>query len=697
MDVTTPRTGQPNHLQGQTSPYLLQHLYNPVDWHPWGAEALARARREDKPIFLSIGYAACHWCHVMERESFEDPRIAAILNARFVPIKVDREERPDLDEIYMNAVQLLTGSGGWPLNVFLTPDGRPFYGGTYWPPDERYGRPGFASVLEQIGRVWETRREDVHRSAEQMTRHLRDIARAGIEGGDRETPVGRADAARAAAELAARFDPVWGGFGHAPKFPPSGSLSLLLREHHRTGEPVPLAMVRRTLEAMSRGGVYDQIGGGFARYSVDERWLVPHFEKMLYDQALLVPVYVDAWLVTREAADRRVVEQTLDFVRRELTDPAGGFHSSLDADSEGHEGRFYVWTPEEIDAALGPEDGALVRDIYGVTDEGNFEGRSIPTLLGGSLAGQAARRGMDETELAARLAPLHGRLLAARGRRPRPATDDKVLTAWNGLMITAFARAAQAFGRPEDLASATRAAEFLLAHAMHDGWPLVTWRAGQGQLDGFLDDHVFLARGLLDLYEASFDRRWLDAAARLARAAVERFEDREHGGFFFVSSRHEELLARTKSAHDGALPSGAGVAVETLLRLAWHLDEEGLRRPALAALRAMRPALERAPSAFASLLVAADQAEPDVVQIAIVGDAADPHTRALLATVRGRYLPRRVIASAPPGDAQAREGLPLLQDRGLVGGRPAAYVCRGFTCDAPVTDVDAFERLLPSR
>ncbi len=682
---------KPNHLAGQTSPYLLQHLMNPVDWYPWGPEALEKAKREDRPIFLSIGYAACHWCHVMEHESFENEGIAAFLNEHFVAIKVDREERPDLDEIYMNAVQVMTGQGGWPLNVFLTPDLKPFFGGTYFPPDARYGRAGLLAVLQKIHDIWTTRRKEAVESAGQMAERLRGITEAASGATDGEM-AGRKEVVRAAAEAAGRFDETWGGFGAAPKFPPEGTLALLLREHARSGEKVALHMVETTLDRMATGGMYDQVGGGFARYSTDEKWLVPHFEKMLYNQALAVPVYADAWLVTRKPLYRRVVEETLDFVRREMTDPGGGFHSSLDADSEGHEGRFYVFTPDEVRLALGKEDGDLFCRVYGIAAEGNFEGKSVPNLLGGSLAEQAKRLGTTEEGLVAKLAPLRAKLLAARGKRVRPGSDDKVLTAWNGLMVTAFARAYQVLGRDEDLSSARRAADFLLQNLVRDGRLLVSYRAGKAHLNAYLDDHAFLARGLLDLYEASFDRKYLDAAVRVARTMIERFEDRKHGGFLFTSDDHEALLARSKSLYDGALPAGAGVAAEVLLRLAVHTGDERLRAPAARTLRAYRPLVERAPSAFASLLVAADFAQGQVLEIAIVGLPEDPQTRALLATVRGRFLPNRVVEAAPPGATVA--DLPLLAGKTLHGGKPAAYVCRNYACRAPTSDPEVLARNL---
>jgi uncharacterized protein YyaL (SSP411 family) len=686
MSHSTPTSGRkPNHLAGQTSPYLLQHQFNPVDWYPWGPEAFAKAKAENKPIFLSIGYAACHWCHVMERESFENEAIAALLKTSFVAVKVDREERPDLDEIYMTAVQSMTGQGGWPLNVFLTPEGKPFYGGTYFPPEDRHGRPGFPTLLAAIHDAWTTRRDEIEVSASEITSRLT-AATAVPPDPAGDEPVGEKQTARAAADLKSRFDAAWGGFGPAPKFPPHAGLALLLREYARSGDPAILAMVTTTLDRMAEGGMYDQIGGGFSRYSTDERWLVPHFEKMLYDQALLVPVYVDAWRVTGKPLYRRVVLETLDFVRRELTSPGGGLYASLDADSEGHEGIFYVFTPDELKAALGPEDGAFFGKTYGIQAPGNFEGKSIPNLLGGSLADEA---------IVARLAPMKAELLAVRGKRVRPATDDKVLTAWNGLMISAFSRAYDAFGREDDLHSARRAADFVLAHLAKEDRLLVSFRDGKAHLNAYLDDYAFLARGLVDLYEAGFDRRDLDRAAALTRTMLGRFAD-GHGGFHFVSDDHEPILARTRSTYDDAIPAGSAVAAETLLRLALHFDDATFRKAGRATLSALRPLVERAPAGFASLLNASAYAESEtVLEIAIVGPRDAAGTRSLLAAARAAYLPARVMAWFDP--LAGPSDLPLLVGKALTGGKPAAYVCRNYACDKPVTDPGDLAKVLARR
>ena len=679
-----------NRLAGQTSPYLLQHRHNPVDWYPWGPEALAKAREEDKPIFLSIGYAACHWCHVMERESFENDAIAARLNASFVPLKVDREERPDLDEIYMTAVQMMTGHGGWPLSVFLSPDGKPFLGGTYFPPEDRGGMRGFPAILDLVRDAWATRRGEIAESAAEITSHL-EAAAVGGEAGPAAPSSYAALSAAAASSLAARFDPDGGGFGRAPKFPPSAGIALLLREDARRPSDGGIRrMAEITLDRMARGGLYDQIGGGFARYSTDDHWLVPHFEKMLYDQALLLPVYGDAWRLARKPLYRRVVLETLDFVRREMTSPEGGFYASLDADSEGHEGRFYVWTRDEIDAVLGPSDGAFFRRIHDLEGPAHFEGRLIPNAIETSLEEWAASLDTTEDDLAGRLRPMREKLLAARERRPRPATDDKVLTSWNGLMISACARAYETFGREEDLVSARRAAAFVLARLTRGERLLATWREGTAHLNAYLDDYAFMARALVDLYEAELDGVHLDRAEALARTMCARFSD-GRGGFHFTSDDHETLIARTRSTYDGALPAGAAVAAEALLRLGIHRDDEGLRRAGQAALSALLPEAARAPAAFATLLAAAAYADLEATEIAIVGPVSDPRTAALLAAARDAYVPARALAVG------ATDAHPLLRGKATREGVPAAFVCRKGTCGPPLEEPGALRAALVSR
>ncbi|HEX4147930.1 MAG TPA: thioredoxin domain-containing protein, partial [Pirellulales bacterium] len=526
-----------NRLAQETSPYLLQHANNPVDWYPWGAEALARAKAESRPIFLSIGYSACHWCHVMEHESFENPAIAGALNANFVNIKVDREERPDLDQIYMGAVQAMTGRGGWPMSVFLTPDTKPFFGGTYWPPSGRMGMPGFDQVIEAVKQAWHERREAVHEQAQQLTDHLAQAAAGQMQ----SAPVGEAALLAAAAMLERVFDHQHGGFGSAPKFPHPMDLRLLLRVWRRTARDGVLEMVTTTLEKMAAGGIYDHLGGGFHRYSVDERWLVPHFEKMLYDNALLAGCYVEAWQATGNGDFARVARETCDFMLREMTDPAGGFYCTQDADSEGHEGKFYVWTSAEIESVLGAERGGVFARVYDVSPQGNFEGQNILNLPR-SLVQAAGSLGRDPRQLAAQLAEDRAQLLAARSQRIKPGLDDKVLVSWNGLAIDALALAGAALEEPRYLDAALRAADFIIGRLRQpDGRLLHTWRRGQGKLAAYLDDYACLASALVTLYEATFEERLIATAVELADTILAQFMDREHGGFFYTAADHEPL------------------------------------------------------------------------------------------------------------------------------------------------------------
>ncbi len=658
----------PNRLIRETSPYLRQHADNPVDWYPWGEEALEKARREDKPIFLSIGYAACHWCHVMAHESFEDPETAAILNAHFVPVKVDREERPDLDAIYIQAVQMLTGSAGWPLSVFLTPDGRPFFGGTYFPPVPRYGMPAFRDVLRAVAEAWRDRRAEILEGSAQVAGALsRQMAAYPARG--ELTPATLEEAVR---RLQAEFDPVHGGWGGAPRFPQPMALEFLLRRH-ADGDRRTLPMVTHTLEAMARGGLYDQLGGGFHRYSVDNRWLVPHFEKMLYDNAQLARVYLHAFAVTGEPFFRVVAEETLDFVLREMTDPAGGFNATLDADSEGEEGKFYLWTVEEIRAALGSEADRFIA-LYGVTPEGNFEGKNILTF-----------RGTWEDREAT--ADLRRRLWEVRERRVRPARDEKVIVAWNGLMLAAFADGARILGREEYRAAAVRNARFLLEHLRRpDGRLWHVWTQGQARIEGFLDDYAHLTEGLLALYEATFDPRWYEAAADLAEAIRAHFA--APVGFYDTADDHETLVVRPRNLQDNAVPSGNGMTAYVLLHLAALSVRPELADPARASLGEVQPMLARYPLAFGQWLLALDFALADPWEIAVVGDPEAEDTRALLAVLSG-YRPHQVVAVGPPGAP-----VPLLADRPMLGGRATAYLCQGGVCREPVTDPERLRALL---
>ncbi len=615
-----------NRLAEATSPYLLQHADNPVDWYPWGDEAFERARAEDRPILLSIGYAACHWCHVMEHESFEDPETARVMNDLFVPVKVDREERPDVDALYMDAVVALTGHGGWPLTVFLTPDGEPFLGGTYFPPEPRHGLPGFGQVLVAVADAYRERRGAVAEQARALTEA---IARSAAPAPSTE-PLTDAILHEAAIGLRSGFDPRWGGWGGAPKFPPASTLEFLLRRGERR-------LTEATLDGMALGGMYDLLGGGFHRYSVDERWLVPHFEKMLYDNALLASAYLHGWLVLGKPRYREVVEETLDYVLRDLGVEGGGFASSEDADTEGVEGLTYTWTEEE---------GAPV-DLLEPFEHGRC-------VLRGELdAGTRAR------------------LLEIRSRRPRPARDDKVITSWNGLAIAALAEAGRRLDRPDYVAAAAAAAERLTAGELQR-----SFRDGRASGPGFLDDYANLAHGLYELHVATGDLRWLEESARLARRAIELFGDDERGGFYLSGSEGERLVARKKELDDHPIPSGNSMLAHVLLRLARIYGDDALERRAVGVLRILRDALPRAPQAFGWALCALQLHLSPPREIAVVGTADAPVARAALAP----FDPDAVVAFGPA------DGVPLLAGKGLVDGKPAVYVCERFACRAPVTD-----------
>ncbi len=670
----------PNRLANETSPYLLQHADNPVDWYPWGDEALRLAAAGDRPILLSIGYAACHWCHVMAHESFEDPTTAAIMNTHFVNVKVDREERPDLDAIYMTAVQALTGHGGWPMTVFLTPDGKPFYGGTYFPPTPRYGMPAFQQVLLSVADAWEKRRGEVVESAGKIAGHLSRTVDLGVESG----VLNEALLASALSQIMQRFDSSEGGFGPAPKFPPSMTLEFLLRMAQARDDAMALHMAEFTLTKMAHGGMYDQIGGGFARYATDAHWLVPHFEKMLYDNALLARVYLHAWQVTGNALYRRIVEETLDFVVRELRHPEGGFYSSYDADSEGVEGKFYVWSAADIEALLGDE-APLFMAYYDVTPQGNWEGHNIlnvkhpPELV-------AARFGLTPDVLDARLAAARRTLYDARAQRVWPGLDDKVLTAWNGLMLAAFAEAGRVLGRADYTAVATANAHFLhRALRRPNGRLLRSWKAGAGaRYNAYLEDYAYLADGLLALYQTSFDPRWFAWAQELAGLMLAHFSDAEHGGFYDTSDDHEALLQRPKEVQDNATPSANAMAAHVLLKLSLYTGHGDWWDTAEQMTSALYGALAQYPTGFAHWLCAAAFILGSPQELAIAGDPADPDTQALLAVAGQGYRPNLVTAVGSPDD-----GVPLLAGRVPRDGRATAYLCRRFVCRRPVTEPQA--------
>ena len=696
------QSNQPNRLIHETSPYLLQHAHNPVDWYPWGPEALARAAAEDKPILLSVGYSACHWCHVMAHESFEDLDTAALMNELFVNVKVDREERPDIDAIYMEAVQALTGHGGWPMTVFLAPDGRPFYGGTYYPPEPRYGMPSFRQVLRAIAEAWQERRREMESAGDRLADALQ--RSAALQPAD--TALGTQVLDKAAQNLMRNLDPYQGGFGDAPKFPQPMNLDFLLRSWQRTGEEKQSKAVIYTLVKMARGGIYDQLGGGFHRYSTDARWLVPHFEKMLYDNAQLARTYLHAWQITGEAALRQVVEETLDYVLREMTLPEGGFYSTQDADSEGVEGKFFVWAPDEVMALLGAEDGRLFCAYFDVTARGNFHegGRSANILhADDDLEDAAEKLRISEERLAGVIARGRRILFEARERRIHPGRDEKILAEWNGLMIHALAEAGAVLGRADYIQAAVRAAEFILAKmivpeassvprsTLHAPRLFRTYNAGRAHLNAYLEDYAAVALGLVALYEATFELRWLEAAAALAQTILADFRDANGAGFFQVSADHEKLVVRRKDFVDSAIPSGNSLTAELFLRLAVLLGDEaaGYRDHAEGILRLMADGMGEQPSAFGRLLCALDLYLNAGQEIAIIGDPAAADTQALLAEVRRRYLPNGVLALAAPGNAAASELIPLLADRSAISGRATAYVCRNFVCNLPVTEPEA--------
>jgi uncharacterized protein YyaL (SSP411 family) len=649
-----------NRLAGETSPYLLQHKDNPVDWFPWGVEALSRAREEDRPILLSIGYSACHWCHVMAHESFEDPETARLMNDLFVCVKLDREERPDLDSIYMEACQAMTGSGGWPLNVFLTPEQVPFYAGTYFPPEPRMGMPSWSQVLEAVAQAWQEKSDEIRTGGSRIAERLRGAAllRPSAE------PMSPAALDTAVQGLRSQYDAAHGGFGNAPKFPPASALEFLLRR----GET---EMTAHTLRAMASGGMYDQIGGGFARYSVDPYWLVPHFEKMLYDNALLARAYLHGWQVLGDELFRTVCAETLDWALREMRAPEGGFLSALDADSEGVEGKFYVWTVDELREALaGEPDVEEAIAWFGATDRGNFEGRNIPV------------RGPGTPE---RLGEWRRRLYEARSRRVWPGLDDKRLTSWNALMISALAEAGAVLERPDFLDAARRCAEFLLESSRDpDGRLLRTWKDGEARLNAYLEDHAYLLEALITLYESTFEPRWFGEARALADTMVERFADWDSGGFFETSADHEQLLARRKDLEDHPIPSGNASAAYGLLRLAALTGEHDYEEQAVSVLRLLHELAPDHPQAFGHLLQAMDFHLSPVKEVALVGD----DLQALERVVRGEFRPHLVLAGGVP------DGVPLLRDRTPVNGRPAAYVCEHFACQAPVTEPEELEQLL---
>jgi uncharacterized protein YyaL (SSP411 family) len=664
----------PNRLAQETSPYLLQHAHNPVDWYPWGKEALERARQEDKPILLSIGYAACHWCHVMAHESFEDPAIAQVMNERFINIKVDREERPDIDAIYMQAVQALTGHGGWPMTVFLTPFGDPFYGGTYYPPEERQGMPSFRRVLDAVTDAYRTKPDAVA----QTSRQLREIYEAA-------TMQARSDGALTSHALdiayrgvAQRYDVRHGGFEGAPKFPPTMTLDFLLRYWKRTGTEYALEMVTDTFRKMAHGGIYDQVGGGFHRYAVDAVWLVPHFEKMLYDNALLIRLGANLWQGTHDDEVRRVTEETVKWVEREMTSPEGGFYSSLDADSGGEEGRFYVWTMQELDTVLG-KTSPVVKEYYGVTAGGNFEGRNIFHIRTDiSLA--AARVGLDRERLGRVIADAKTKLYAARSKRTRPARDEKILASWNGLMLRGLATAARAFENGEIAKLAERNGDFLFTQMVKDGRVARSWSSSGARINGFLEDYAAVALGFVSLYELTFDTKWITRAGEIANAMIEWFWDEQLGAFFDTPRDAEALITRPRDVTDNAMPSGTSMAVELLLVLSELCHDADMKRRASFVLETVATPMIRYPSAFGHMLGAADMAVNGAVEVAIAGVPAEKTFQALKHEVSTHFIPSLVLAGG-----SGTNGIALMEGRSTTKGKAIAYVCRSYACEEPAT------------
>ncbi len=677
---------KPNRLINEQSPYLRQHAYNPVDWYPWGEEALARAKAQNKPILLSIGYSACHWCHVMERESFEDPETARLMNELFVPIKVDREERPDLDQIYMDAVQAFSGRGGWPLTMFLTPEGGPFFGGTYFPPQDRHGLPAFKRVLVSVAQAYRERAQDVAHNVEKITQAIG--AMSDYSASELELP--RTVVVEAAMALTRHYDRTYGGLGQAPKFPNTFAFSLFLRALDICADPVLAEIVDRTLTRMAKGGIYDQLGGGFHRYSVDQQWLVPHFEKMLYDNALLARLYLDAARALDRSEFLTTAHEIFDYVLREMTSPQGAFYSTQDADSEGEEGKFFTWTPDEVRAVLGPELVPIAERFFDVTAQGNFEGKNIlhRTI---EVADAAALFHVKPEEMERKIAEIRRRLFEVRERRVKPARDDKVLVAWNGLMIGALAEGYIALGEPRLLQAAARAADFVMT-TMWDGRTLRrSCKDGVARFNAYLEDYAAMANALLDLYEASLDTKYISQARALIEVVLERFADRGRGGFFFTSEDHERLITRPKPLFDGSTPSGNSEAVLALLRLHAYTGEEAYLQQAQRAIKLFSGLMMQQPMGFAHMLEAVDLYHRGAREIVLVGDPGSAEFRQWRERLGLLYLPNRAFFAVNP--AAPQPGLIPQAARGKtqVDGRLTAYVCRNFTCSPPQTSLAALE------
>ena len=681
-----------NALINETSPYLLQHAHNPVDWYPWGEEALKKARTEGKPILLSIGYSACHWCHVMAHESFENEEIARLMNDNFVNIKVDREERPDLDQIYMSAVQMMTGHGGWPMTMFLTPEGVPFYGGTYFPPEDRFNMPGFPRVLLSVAEAYRSQPEQIDGTATAMLGELRRMGLA-EESRDLLTTDILDSAYR---RIAANYDRVHGGFGGAPKFPPSMTLEFFLHMHYRNRFPEPLSIVTETCRKMAEGGMYDQLGGGFHRYSVDAKWLVPHFEKMLYDNALISSLYIHVYQVTRDEFYRRITEEILDYVAREMTDSSGGFYSSQDADSEGEEGKFFVWSRQEVIDVLGDHNCAVFCDYYDITDGGNFEGRNI-LHVNTSIEAVASKHGITAERAREIIEQGRRTLFNIREVRVKPGRDEKILTSWNGLMLASFAEASAILDRPNYAEIARANGRFLLSHLQRDGLLLRTYKAGESKLNAYLEDYANLIHGLIALYEATGELEWFESALGLTDKMIEQFWDDEAGGFFFTGQSHEQLIVRSKEWLDNATPSGNSVAALALLRLALLTANEDYRRRATTVLRLMANQVRRYPSAFGFALAALDFYLSTPLEVVVVGEPSETRLKDLTKAFWRFYLPNRILALCTADFDQAKSRIPLFEGRNTLKTQPTAFVCEAYACKSPAVSGDELRQQLAAK
>jgi uncharacterized protein len=677
-----------NRLVNETSPYLLQHAHNPVDWYPWGDEAFQKAKAENKPILLSIGYSACHWCHVMEHESFENEEIAKLMNDLFVSIKVDREERPDLDEIYMNAVQMLTGRGGWPMTVFLTPEGKPFYGGTYFPPEDRQGMPGFPRVLTGVAQAYREKPQDVEKSVGQILSALERMSQSQ----ESKVAFSLEAIAESAEQISRAYDSDHGGLGRAPKFPNAGVYELFLRHYDQSKNQRFLEMVTHTLTKMAQGGIYDHLGGGFHRYSVDEKWLVPHFEKMLYDNAQLVRIYAQLYCVTRDELFKNVTEETLDYLLREMLHSEGGFYSTQDADSEGEEGKFFIWSPQEVNQILGEEAGEIFSRIYDVSDFGNFEGRNIlHPILTLEQASKLFKK--DPKAIAVLISDSKKKLFQEREKRIKPFRDEKIITSWNGLMLSGLAEAIKISPRQSYLDTANRTLQFFFSKMFRGGHLLHTYKDGTAKLLGYLDDYAFMAVGLLDLYEATFDRAQLALAIELADTMVSEFWDEKGGAFFYTGKSHEQLISRAKPVFDASIPSGNSMATHLLLRLYYLTGREVYLQRAETVLRSYYDAMLSQPFGFAHMLCALDLYLRKPKEIVVIGNRKDANIAELINRIHSIYLPNKTLQLAGP-DESLEKISPLLRGKTQLDGKPTVYVCHNFTCSLPVTSWEEIKPLL---